>query len=131
MGHWMYTTVQMRAHPRQHKYTIRQKRFLTAIGACHVGAFLVFMPAVAKIGVALYQIIYSSGTTPLSAPPLTQPFLNADRNARARDRTAAGVKQACCRHPSRPPKPFYGRGGLLSVPLYWEQDASGLQRCMG
>lgn len=75
MGHFLYTEYKLRASPRKHKYTTRQKLFLAAIGSCHVGAFLVFMPAVDKIGVALYQIIYSSGTSSAAVqqPQLTPP----------------------------------------------------------
>jgi hypothetical protein len=71
MGHFVYTEYKLRTSPRKHKYTSRQKLFMVAIGCCHVGAFLLFLPAVDKIGVALYQIIYSSGMSSAAVHRLT------------------------------------------------------------
>lgn len=60
MGHYLMAMRKMR-NVRAPPLTTKQSIFTTAIGMCHVGAFLVVTQAVEKIGVALYQIVYSSG----------------------------------------------------------------------
>ena len=70
----------VRNKPRATPVTTRQKMFMTAIGICHVSGFLMVTLALEKIGVALYQIIYSSGrfpndTGPKIAKNLSSPWL--------------------------------------------------------
>ena len=68
MGHFLYASYRLYSSPRKVALSSRQLNFARFMGLCHVLGFISAMPSIDRIGVALYQIIYSSGATNRSKP---------------------------------------------------------------
>mmetsp|Transcript_12215 Transcript_12215/g.20659 ORF Transcript_12215/g.20659 Transcript_12215/m.20659 type:complete len:335 (+) Transcript_12215:157-1161(+) len=60
-GHFLYAASRLYMSPRKIALSTKQRNLSIIMGTCHVLGFIAAMPAIDRIGIALYQIIYSSG----------------------------------------------------------------------